>query len=846
MNGTPPRRVRGRASLRRRLPLAVALLVALAVALTLLGSLLLLRTEFSDRARHQLAQQMAGAASYYSTKQSDLRGAARLLRDDRAVSTALLRAASGGLRQSERVALILHLQPYYADLNVDRLDLVDTRGRVVVRMDDPFSSGDSLAAHPSIRTALHGREACGVERDAATQDGGAVLRVTLPLYAGSGQLVGAVSVGHQLDSLFASEIGHAVQATVHLRATSALPSGVALPPQPAAGACVFSPLGGTAAGQMTTRQEHGRAVLAGVVPLAGADGGMGGSIEVVQPLSDVYDASNTVTAVLLLVGLAVAALSAGVGIVVSRGLTGRLSALEVTAAAVAEGDLDQQMPIQGTDEIASLARSLGRMVRSLRERVALTAHLRDTAEARVHELEGLAEIAQLLTSAPSLDTTLNDVAARICAIVGCPATAIALLEEDGGPRDGRRLVLRGAQGMQPPTRALLSQIIAATPVSPPDPAAADGAGMHTERAERAESAENAGAAGAARAAGAFPFAFRRALRENTSQWLGVATLPHAPEASDEVTLLHQACLREGWEAATAVPMVLQGQSQGVVICWTAEPRPLPEAEVRVLRTVVGQATVAVENARLYAQSHDLAVLEERTRLARDLHDSVTQSLFSLNLAARAAANARTRAEPARLDRALAMVGDLAQSSLAEMRALLFELRPAQLQGEGLPVALRNHAAAMEQRTGLSVQVDMPDLCALPSRHEDALYRVAQEALANVARHARARQAVVRLRLLPGWVELTIEDDGVGLAPPSGLSAEPASAAGRYGIQGMRERVVGLGGQLNLHNGTATGAGRGTSLTARLPVPGAEPSSADAADAAETAPTHGADAPSAAH
>ncbi|MGH2345286.1 MAG: histidine kinase, partial [Chloroflexota bacterium] len=295
------------------------------------------------------------------------------------------------------------------------------------------------------------------------------------------------------------------------------------------------------------------------------------------------------------------------------------------------------------------------------------------------------------------------------------------------------------------------------------------------------------------------------------------TLPGTSAASEEATLLYQIGLQETWGAATAVPMVLQGQSQGVVICFTTEPEPLPSAELRVLRTVVGQATIAVENARLYAQSHDLAVLEERTRLARDLHDSVTQSLFSLNLAARAATNARTRTDPARLDRALAMVGDLAQSSLSEMRALLFELRPAQLQGEELLVALRNHAVAMEERTGLTVQVDLPETCALPAGHEDALYRVAQEALANVARHARARRAGVRLRLVPGWVELTIEDDGVGVAPGTDLSPEPENAAGRYGIRGMRERVVGLGGRLTVQSGSAAGAEIGTSVTARLPL-----------------------------
>jgi signal transduction histidine kinase len=814
-HGMPSPGVRDLSSLRLRLPVAVAFLVAAAVTLSLLGSFLLLRKEFADRARQQLAQQMAGAAGYYGTQQSDLRGAARLIQDDGAVPTAL--------RQGNRLALILRLKPYYADLTVDRLDVVDAQGRIVVRMEDPLSSGDSVAAHPSIRAALQGRENCGVEQDAAMPTEGSALQVTLPLYDGPGRLVGAVSVGRRLDSLFAAEIGHAVQATIHLRAVAALSSRLVGTPRPTSDACMFSPLSIAPADQITNRQEDGRAVLSGVVPVVGTDGRIGGGIEVVQPLSDIYDAITNVTRLLLPLGLVVAAISAGAGIGLSRGLTRRLSTLETAAAAVAAGDLDRQMPIQGKDEIAALAGSLGRMVQSLRERVALTSRLRATAEARILELEGLAEIAQLLTSAPSLATTLDEVATRICTIVGCPAAVVALLEEDTYSRARHHLVLRGAHGMQPRSREQLSQIVGATHT--PDPDSTDRADIVSE--ERG-------------AVGKYPFAFRRALRENTIQWLRITTLSSTATAADEAMLLRQVGLHEHWGAATAVPMVLQGQSQGVVICFTTEPDPLPEAESRVLRTVVGQATIAVENARLYAQSHDLAVLEERTRMARDLHDSVTQSLFSLNLAARAAENARTRNDPARLERALTMVGDLAQSSLSEMRALLFELRPAQLQGEGLLVALRNHAVAMEQRTGLTVQADLPDTCVLPAVYEDALYRVAQEALANVARHAQARHAMVRLRCMPEWVELTIEDDGIGMIPAVGLPADIESAAGRYGIRGMHERMAGLGGRLVVQPGSTTGLGIGTSVIARLPIHGQAAARAEARIPTDAAPTNNAD------
>jgi len=570
-------RVRSRSSLRRQLPLTVAILVASAVALSLLGSFVLLRNAFTDRARHQLAQQMVSAATYFRTKQVDLQGAAQLVQDDSALTAALV--------SGDRDALILQLKSYYADLTVDLLDVTDARGRVLVRMEDPLISGDSLATLPSVRAALLGQQNCGVEQDPA-QGNALTLRATLPLNDSSGRLVGTVSVGRNLNGALADEIGSAVQATIHFRMNAASPSA---PPANVA-PCAFTPPGlSMASSWIANRQEDGQAVLSGMVPiLTGTDGRPVGAIEVVQPLSDVYDTITSVTVILLLVGLAAAAISAGVGIGLSRGLAGRLSALEAAAAAVAGGDLEQQMPVQGKDEIASLARSLGRMVQSLRERM--------------------------------------------------------------------------------------------------------------------------------------------------------------------------------------------------------------------------------------AQSHELAVLAERTRLARELHDSITQSLFSLNLAARAALNPRTRNDPARLERALAMVGELAQSSLSEMRALLFELRPAQLQGEGLLAALRNFALAVEQRTGLQVRTELPEACDLSEGYQDVLYRVTQEALTNVVRHAHARQAVVRFHVVPGWAELTVEDDGIGIAAPETLfSGKDSAATGHYGIRGMRERVAALGGRLELRGGEA-GRATGTRVIARLPLP----------------------------
>jgi signal transduction histidine kinase len=783
-------------SLRRRVPVSVAVAIASAVALCLLGAFVLLRNELTSRAHRQLAQQMVGAASYYKSMQSELEGVAQLIADDTDVST--------GVRRADRNALILRLMVYYNDLSASiyDLDVVDSHGKVLVELEDTMASGASVGSLPSFHTALLGRVSCGLEPDFAARGRPLVLRATEPILDGPGKPIGAVSVGRPLDSLFASQIGHAVQATVRLQAASGANGAMPRVTAP----CVYSaPSEATTGAHISDSQDAGQEVLSGNVLLPGTDGGWAGLIQVVQPLSDIYDAVTNVTEEVLLLGLGIALIGAGAGVWLSRVLTRRLSALEVAAAAVAAGDLEQQMPVEGKDEIASLARSVSHMVQSLRDRMALSRRLRDTAEARVRELEGLAEIAQLLTSASSLAATLDEVAARVCAIVDCPASAIALLEEGVAPGDSAGLILRGAHGMHAETRKLLGQVIPRIPTHPD----LDGSVARGTMLSRFA-------------------AIGSALDGNTIQRILIDSGELEVEIQSDEVLVRKALLDEGWKSATIAPMILQGRNQGVVVCFSRDTVRLPEAELRVLRTVVGQASVAVENARLFDRNHELAVLEERTRLARELHDSITQSLFSLNVTARAALNPRTRSDPGRLDRALGMIGELAQSSLSEMRALLFELRPAQLKGEGLVAALRNYAAAVEQRTGLPVRVDVSAACALPSRDEDALYRVTQEALANVVRHAHAQMAVVRLRAFDGWAELTIEDDGVGISQPADTAAFfDTASAGHYGIRGMRERLVALGGTLELRAGTEIGDGVGTRVTARLPLRSGPPRSPEA-------------------
>jgi PAS domain S-box-containing protein len=194
---------------------------------------------------------------------------------------------------------------------------------------------------------------------------------------------------------------------------------------------------------------------------------------------------------------------------------------------------------------------------------------------------------------------------------------------------------------------------------------------------------------------------------------------------------------------------------------------------------------------LQRQAADLAASEERAHLARELHDSVTQALFSMTLTTRTIELLLDRD----LDQARARLGELRElerDALAEMRGLIFELRPANIEADGLTKAVRTHAAAVEGRTGLPIAVDCGIIDRLPIEIESGLYRITQEAIHNVVKHASANQVRISLEQENGEVHLRVEDDGVGFDPRS-------SSPGTLGLAGMRHRAERLGGTFTVES-----------------------------------------------
>jgi signal transduction histidine kinase len=218
---------------------------------------------------------------------------------------------------------------------------------------------------------------------------------------------------------------------------------------------------------------------------------------------------------------------------------------------------------------------------------------------------------------------------------------------------------------------------------------------------------------------------------------------------------------------------------------------------------------AVELAESQRREGERAALE-RQRIARDLHDSVSQSLFSTTLHVRTAQHAL---ELEQLDTGgpvgeeLSEIGQLTRGALAEMRALIFELQPGALAEEGLVAALGKQASALGAREGLAIEVDGPDeRLPIGVEVEEQLYRVGQEALANVVKHARAGSATVRIAATHDTVSIEVSDDGRGFDPA-------AVGPDHFGLRSMRGRVADLGGRLEI---TST-PGRGTTLRVEVPA-----------------------------
>jgi signal transduction histidine kinase len=249
-----------------------------------------------------------------------------------------------------------------------------------------------------------------------------------------------------------------------------------------------------------------------------------------------------------------------------------------------------------------------------------------------------------------------------------------------------------------------------------------------------------------------------------------------------------------------VPLMVRERTIGLLAMDNSRVDAYTTRDAELALAFATQAAVAIENARLFSEAQGKAALEERQRLARELHDSVSQALFGIGLGARTARTVIER-DPAKAIAPLDYVLSLAEAGLAEMRALIFELRPEALEEEGLVAALQKQVAALKSRYSIAVDADLAEIPALslPAQLplQEAVYRIAQEALHNTVKHARAGHVELRVRHEDGAVRLTVVDDGKGFDTAG-------SFPGHLGLRTMRERAERLGGTFSMTS--ALGAG----------------------------------------
>jgi signal transduction histidine kinase len=390
------------------------------------------------------------------------------------------------------------------------------------------------------------------------------------------------------------------------------------------------------------------------------------------------------------------------------------------------------------------------VIAALQERIRLQ---EQALHARSRELEVYQRVQQAINRQLDLENVLQMIADHARALTGCRSSTVYLLENPAGHEEPflRLAVISGAlrSAIQPGYHLPLSGSVA-------------GLAIRDRR----------------------PYCVQDA-------WGDPRVFRDAVQRSDVTSFL-------------IVPLLSGEDAVGIISVANKQDGALDDEDERILTLLASSAVISMENARLYAQAGEIAVLNERNRLARELHDAVTQSLFSASLIGDVLPTLWEE-DPAEGKRRLEELRGLTRGSMSEMRMLLLELRPTSLEKANLQELLRHLVNAAAGRSHIAAQLrcdcDSESLAALPPVVKTTIYRIAQEAVNNVIKHAAAENVLLLFHCQPQATRLEIIDDGIGFQPH-------ALMGGHFGLENMRERAQLIAADLEV----ASQPGEGTQIT----------------------------------
>ena len=467
----------------------------------------------------------------------------------------------------------------------------------------------------------------------------------------------------------------------------------------------------------------------------------------------------------LVVGIALTGgvLSAGLALASASRAVRSMGELAAGAQRIAAGNFDYTLPAVPEIEIQTLVEEFNSLGRALDES---RTELEQKVAIRTSELSTLLQVSHNIASTLELGPLLGVILEQLKVVVDYTGAAIMTLEGDA-------LNIVAYRGPIPQEEALRSSF---SPVE---------ARTNRQVIERRES----------------------------------MIIPDVPEDTALASAFRQMSQQPSVSVASymrswmGVPLIVKGRVIAMLSLHHSLPNFYTTRHTILANAFADQVAVAIENARLFAQTQELAVTKERQRLARELHDSVTQSLYAMTLYATAATRSLEAGQVVKAAEHVGQLREAAQEALRDTRLLIFELRPPELEQEGLAAALQTRLKAVEAGVGLKTEFKAHGDGRLSLEVELGLYRIAQEALNNVLKHARAQCIVVSLRYDASSATLVISDDGIGF--------DPMRQSGS-GLRGMAERVALLGGSLEVDSTPE----KGTSVKASvdLAAPEAEPKS----------------------